>query len=66
MDYPSGSSRPGYIPPRHSEIRSPSVSDQVPRLPSLSVDDEEPLDPVSALLKADEIVSRTSWNRPPT
>lgn len=68
MDYPSALSRTGYPSSSQAQGASSVPGDHSARLvpPPAVPAEEEVLDPVSALLKADEIVNRTSRNRPPS
>lgn len=64
LDFP-GQSRRSY-PQTYQTYAGPSaIVDKVHPVRSLNPAEDEVLDPVSALLKADEIVSRTKRSHPP-
>lgn len=64
MDYPPAHSRRTFPQPYHLHANSSAAVDRAAPAISANTSEEEVLDPVSALLKADEIVSRTSRNPP--
>jgi len=65
LDFP-GQPRRAY-PQTYQPHTGPSATvDKVPSVRPVNPGEDEVLDPVSALLKADEIVSRTKRNQPPT
>jgi hypothetical protein len=64
LDFP-GQPRRGY-PQTYQPHTGPSAAvEKGPPVRSVNLVDDEVLDPVSALLKADEIVSRTKRSHPP-
>jgi hypothetical protein len=65
LDFPSTQPRRSYHQIYHPHTGSSAAVDLAAPIGSVKPTEEEVLDPVSALLKADEIVSRTSRNRPP-
>ncbi len=65
LDFPSGQPRRGYPQTYRPHTGLSAAIDQVAPVRSVNPADDEVLDPVSALLKADEIVSRTKGNHSP-
>jgi hypothetical protein len=65
LDFPSAQSRRNYPQTYQPHAGSTAAVDQAAPVGSVKPVEEEVLDPVSALLKADEIVSRTSRNHLP-
>jgi hypothetical protein len=65
LEFPSAQPRRSYHQTYHPHTGSSAAVDLAAPIGSVKLAEEEVLDPVSALLKADEIVSRTSRNHPP-